>query len=187
MKAYILAGGKSSRMGEDKGLKLLHKKPIISYLIDTLQKAKLDVVIISNKPEYDQFGLEVVPDIIKEKGPLGGIHAALNHSTDEKFLVFSCDTPFIPLLFIDKLINNNTTSDISVLEIDSKIQPLMGMYSKKIKNSLAANIAQNRLRITQFIKDNNATFVSIQSDEKVLNINTPEDFIEAKNNIQHEN
>ena len=62
MKTYILSGGKSSRMGTDKGLVLLHQKPLISYLIETLQKLDLDIKIIAHHINYHKFNLEVLEE-----------------------------------------------------------------------------------------------------------------------------
>ncbi len=76
----ILAGGKSSRMGEDKGLVLLNGKPMIQYVIEALKGVVSDIIIISNNASYNKFGIPVYPDIIKDKGPVGGIFTGLHHS-----------------------------------------------------------------------------------------------------------
>lgn len=49
---YILAGGKSSRMGADKGLLTFHGKPIVQKIIDQLKPAVKNVIIVSNNIEY---------------------------------------------------------------------------------------------------------------------------------------
>ena len=64
MKTYILSGGKSSRMGTDKGLVQLHQKPLISYLIETLQKLDFDIKIIAHHSDYHKFKIEECSFII---------------------------------------------------------------------------------------------------------------------------
>ena len=76
----ILAGGKSSRMGEDKGLLLLNNIPMIQYIINVFDTLKIPVMIIANNDNYKQFHLPVYTDIVKDKGPAGGILSALTFS-----------------------------------------------------------------------------------------------------------
>ncbi|PJB11766.1 MAG: hypothetical protein CO119_10220 [Flavobacteriales bacterium CG_4_9_14_3_um_filter_40_17] len=71
---YILAVGKSTRMGEDKGLKAFNGKVLVASVIEELQKAVNKVVIVSSNPSYEQFGLEVVEDLVKNIGPAGDIY-----------------------------------------------------------------------------------------------------------------
>ena len=58
----ILAGGKSSRMGEDKGLVLLNGKPMIQYVIEALKEVVSDIIIISNNASYNKFRVPVYSD-----------------------------------------------------------------------------------------------------------------------------
>ena len=77
----ILAGGKSSRMGFDKGLAILNGKPMIQYVIDVFEKLGLDIIIISNSPGYETFGYPIYNDLIPEKGPVGGIYTCLLYTS----------------------------------------------------------------------------------------------------------
>ena len=45
---YILAGGKSSRMGKDKGLLILNSKAIVQTIIEQLQPAVNKTIIVNN-------------------------------------------------------------------------------------------------------------------------------------------
>jgi molybdopterin-guanine dinucleotide biosynthesis protein A len=126
---YILAGGKSSRMGVDKGLILFRGKPLIEYAIDQLRPVVNKVVIVSNNSEYNKFGLEVIGDIYKEIGPAGGIHAALTHS-DENIFITGCDMPFITSASAEHVIDNSGDSQITLPEFEGNVEPLFGVYSK---------------------------------------------------------
>jgi molybdopterin-guanine dinucleotide biosynthesis protein A len=81
--AYILAGGKSSRMHTDKGLLLFEGKAMVQYFIEQLQPIFSKLFIVSNNPEDEKFRLEVIPDSIKDIGPAGGIYTALKHSNSD--------------------------------------------------------------------------------------------------------
>lgn len=67
--AHILAGGKSSRMGADKGLLLFKGKPLIERVIEQLYPLFKTICIVSNNREYERFGLQVIEDLIKDIGP----------------------------------------------------------------------------------------------------------------------
>ncbi|MCX6312923.1 MAG: NTP transferase domain-containing protein, partial [Bacteroidetes bacterium] len=69
---FILAGGKSSRMGTDKGLIIFNEETIIQQVIAQLKPVVNNLVIVSNNTTYEKFGLEVIGDIIKDIGPAGG-------------------------------------------------------------------------------------------------------------------
>ena len=102
--AYILAGGKSSRMGDDKGLLLLHEKPVIQYMIDEIKKVTDDISIVTSNEKYKQFNLKIIEDTFKDKGPAAGIDAALLDAKEETIFITSCDMPFVDEKSILKLL-----------------------------------------------------------------------------------
>jgi molybdopterin-guanine dinucleotide biosynthesis protein A len=93
----ILAGGKSSRFGEDKALYRYNGKPMVEYAIDVLGTICENILLITNKPdEYSKFNdIKLVHDKYLGCGPLGGIHAGLLESKNEDNLIVSCDMPEI--------------------------------------------------------------------------------------------
>src|SRR6478736_747967 len=114
MTCYILAGGKSSRMGTDKGLILLKDKSIIEYVIEIVKPLFKKVFIVSTNSDYSKFGLELIPDLIKEIGPAGGILTAMDHCETEIFFVVSCDMPFISSAAVEFLISESQQYQITV-------------------------------------------------------------------------
>src|SRR6202008_2205785 len=93
--AIILAGGKSSRMKEDKGLVYFNGKMLVEHVIASAKKMTTRIIIITANPAYRQFGYPCTEDEMKEKGPLGGIFTGLVHSSTKKNLVLGCDLPFL--------------------------------------------------------------------------------------------
>lgn len=130
IEAYILAGGKSSRMGCDKGLILFKGKPLIERIIEELQLLFETVFIVSNNAEYKRFGLEVIEDLIKDSGPAGGIHAALSHSQTQNVFVTSCDMPFISAAAAGFIISKSGDSQITLPVFEERVHPLFGVYSR---------------------------------------------------------
>ncbi|MFA5244915.1 MAG: molybdenum cofactor guanylyltransferase [Pedobacter sp.] len=183
---YILAGGKSSRMGSDKGLIPFKGKPLIQYVIEQLEPAVNKVVLVANNSAYQDLGLEVIPDIIKDIGPAGGIYSALKH-TDTCFnFILSCDMPFIKSEAIEFIIQNSFQWQITVPIYHQQIEPLCGIYTKDCLIEWEGFILQNIIRLHDMISyfkllklnvDTNKLF----NDQLFLNINTPPDLINALN------
>ncbi len=185
LKTYLLSGGKSSRMGEDKGLKSLSGKPMITYLLDTLRQLDIEPVIIAHHPGYKSFGLTVIPDKIKDKGPLGGIYTALSHAR-ETVLIISADTPFVEPRAIEYLIRHHIADRINVLDYKGKIQPLCGLYPFQLLPKIESNLIANKLKMMDFLAEHNANILSIPFESSGFrNINTPEEWSKAENEINN--
>lgn len=93
MKAYILAGGESRRMGQNKALLDINGSSLIEVIAEQLSDFE-EVVIVGNKETYNHLNYRVIEDIIPSKGPLSGIHTALKDADDNCFIC-SCDSPSI--------------------------------------------------------------------------------------------
>jgi len=185
---YILAGGKSSRMGTDKGLLLFEGKAMIQYVIEQMQAVFSKLVLVSNNPEYEKFGLEVIPDLIKDSGPAGGIYTALKHSKAKLNFIVSCDMPFITKEAIAFIIENTNESQIVLLENQGKIEPLFGIYSKDCENIWLELIQQNTIKLQKMVSHFNLKTIPVENNEIFKksffnNINTKEDFDNASNLI----
>lgn len=183
---YILAGGKSSRMGTDKGLLNFKGKPLVLKVIEQLQGAVHKTVIVSNNPEYEKFGLEVIPDLIQAKGPAGGIHAALSHTDSEQNFVVSCDMPFITTAAIQYMIKNASQSQITLPLYQTKMQPLFGVYSKECLPLWQELIQQKIVKLQEMITHFKLLELNIDKNELFpnlffININDKNDFQKALN------
>ncbi len=181
---YILAGGKSSRMGEDKGLKPFNGKPLIQTVINQMQLAIEKVIIVSNNTDYKQFGLEVIEDVVKNIGPAGGIYSALLHSISDKNFIVSCDMPNISAQAIQFMLDNCNTDAVWIPQYKNKLEPLFGVYPKSCllswKKSLnkgtykLTDLAEN-YKLEKIVVDSNPLF----SKNIFQNINTNDDFNNA--------
>lgn len=181
---YILAGGKSSRMGTDKGLLLLEGKPMIQYVIEQMQLIFDKVVIVSNNPEYKKFGLDVIPDLIKDIGPAGGIYTALHHSGTKLNFVVSCDMPFVTAVAIEFVIRNSEESQVILLENKGRIEPLFGMYSKECEAIWLKLIEEGKIKLQEMVLNFKFKVIPIENNEIFganffKNINTKEDLKNA--------
>ncbi len=188
---YILAGGKSSRMGTDKGLLQFRGKPLIGYTIEKLKPAVSELVIVSNNSDYSAFGLEVISDIIKDAGPAGGIHSALNHTKSKLNIIVSCDMPFISIETINFLIRNSGNSQIVLTEHNNKKEPLFALYSKDCLDEWESLILKNILSLQKLILNFNARIINVDnnilfSSNHFYNVNSQKDLSEINKIKYHE-
>lgn len=138
-------------MGEDKGLILFNEKPMITNVIEQLKPAVQKIIIVSNNKAYEQFGLEVISDLITDIGPAGGILTALSHSDANYNFICSCDMPFIKTEAINFLIEHSFDFDITVAVHQEKIQPLFGMYSISCLPEWKNQIQKNNFKLQELI------------------------------------
>lgn len=126
----ILSGGKSTRMGQDKGFIELNGKPMVQHVIDHINPICDQILISANDKKYEDFGFPVYTDVIKDIGPAGGIISCLNHSTNSKNIIISCDLPFASTKFIRELIDLSGDKEVTLPKSETYLQPLCAVYSK---------------------------------------------------------
>lgn len=152
--AIILAGGKSSRMGQDKGLLGFKGKPMVAHVIDNLKSSSVDdIIIISNNEEYEQFGQNVYRDIIKDQGPLGGVFTGLSHSYSEWNLIVSCDAPNLAPKYFELLIQQGSKKPLSILEYENKNHYLIGLFHHSLAPLVKEHIEHDILKVESFFKN----------------------------------
>ena len=187
----ILAGGKSSRMGEDKGLVLLNGKPMIQYVIEALKEVVSNIIIISNNASYNKFGVPVYSDIIKNKGPVGGIYTGLYHSTTELNFCISCDVPMVSSDFIFWLLNKSGNASITLPMCKDKVHQMIGVYSKQVLSYFKESAEKEHLKLSQVNKNMACKIIDIEKEyanfEELIfsNINTKNELISIAHESKH--
>lgn len=127
--AFILVGGKSSRMGSDKALLSLGGQSLLTQALLTSSAVASTVRISGSKDRYAKFG-DVVEDIYRDCGPLGGIHAALSATSTDLNLMLSVDMPRMTSEFLKWLLERASASPELILVPDAAggPQPLCAVY-----------------------------------------------------------
>lgn len=180
----ILAGGKSSRMGTDKGFVSYKNKPFVQHIIDVVRPLVSEIIIISNNPNYDIFGLKRFHDIIENAGPLAGIQTGLHFSETENNLVISCDVPLISSELLEVLISEiNPTSEVIQLQSGDKKTPLIAMYKKSCESKFSEVLKQGERRVRKALEQCEVKTIIIEKalEKHTANINTKEDLKEIEN------
>jgi len=178
---FILAGGKSSRMGTDKALLLVQDESMLKRMIRLLEPHCKSIAISGNKPEYNDFNIEMVMDLYSGCGPISGIISSLKHSSTEWNLLVSVDVPFINDVFILYLIAHIGNYDCIIAEHEGRVEPLMGFYNRQIIPVVEEMIRQGDYKLMRLLDQLNVRYVNCdglikQFPQLFMNINLPEDY-----------
>lgn len=190
--AFILAGGKSTRMGTDKAFVMLEGRTFLERALDLARTITPDVMIVGAASKFRRFGT-VVEDIFPGCGPLSGIHAALRSSGAELNLMLAVDVPFLPVELLRRLIaraESNPEMMAIVPRTDQGWQPLCAVYRREF-----ADAAEAALRAGNYKIDTVFSGVRVQAvDEAELaewgfsaqvfcNVNTPQELSAANESL----
>jgi molybdopterin-guanine dinucleotide biosynthesis protein A len=147
--AFILAGGRSSRMGTDKAFVDYDGRTLLARALDLARSVTPDVRIVGSPEKFAPFA-PVVEDIFRDCGPLGGIHAGLRSSLTELNLMLAVDTPFVSWAFLQYLISQARGAPEAAAVVphdDGGWQPLCAIYRREFGDATenALRAGQNRI------------------------------------------
>ena len=191
----ILAGGKSSRFGEDKSNIKLGNKTLLNHTIDKIEKEFSEVLIISKDKKYNFKNKKIytVKDCIEgQLGPLVGILTAMKWVNKNKknykwIASFPCDTPFFDTKFIGKLKlkSKETSKKLIFLNSNRKRHNIFGLWSMDLIETLENDIKNSFRKVEIWADKIGYESININTEEfdRFLNINTKEDLEKAKENI----
>ncbi|PWA07728.1 molybdenum cofactor guanylyltransferase [Flavobacterium laiguense] len=178
--AILLAGGKSQRMGTDKGSLHLNGKTFIKHICDALQPiVGSNILIVSANKEYDVLGFSRVEDIVENKGPVGGLYTALAASKTKINLVLSIDVPMVSTELLQWLIeSHNETDMVTQTKSGDKTSPLIGVYDRSMRIVFGEHMAGNQLKLRQVIEDVKHQTIEVPEkwSNQLQNINTQEEY-----------
>lgn len=177
----ILAGGKNSRMGSDKGLLQVGGKSIIERQIEVLQPLVKEIIIIHNGDNYTELGHQIYKDIMPDCGPMGGIYTALMVSQTAKIFVLSCDMPFISSELVKMIIEKTENCEIAIPRNGEKLEPLCAVYDQSCIETFRELLDQKALKMMDALKLFRVKELTITQEilakQPFTNINTPEDYL----------
>lgn len=183
----ILAGGKSSRMGTDKGLQQLCGKPLIGYAIEVLSGICSTILISSSSDAYHSLGYKVVADEFPGIGPMGGIYSALRQSKTENNLVLSCDLPFVSNELLTYILEKSKGYQVAVpYEGNRHYEPLCGFYHLSVLDILSNYIKKGNYKLPDLFDEISINKLVINNElgfydkDFFMNVNTQNDLSEAE-------
>lgn len=134
LSVVIQAGGGSTRMGENKALKIFLGRPLIQRVIARLAPVADEVLITTNEPDAFRFlNLPLLADLRPGRGPLGGLYTALVSARFSSVAVVACDMPFAsgPLLVASAGLLEQDRADVVIAETPEGFEPLHALYRRE--------------------------------------------------------
>jgi molybdopterin-guanine dinucleotide biosynthesis protein A len=154
MNGFILAGGRSTRMGSDKALLNYAGRPLIAHAVAVLQDAGLTPHILGTRPDLAGYA-PVIEDLHPGCGPLGGIEAALASSGSEWNVFLPVDLPLLPAVFLRYLLERAmiTGAPATIPTLGGQRQPLCAVYGRSLHAGVAAALQAGDYKVTRVIED----------------------------------
>jgi molybdopterin-guanine dinucleotide biosynthesis protein A len=176
----VLAGGQGRRMGGvDKGLKLLHGKPMVEHVLARLTPQVDEIVINANQNAgtYGGYGHRVVSDEVSGfAGPLAGLHAGMKAARHPLVLTVPCDSPFLPADLAARLSSALEDRQVAVAKTGDQAHPVFALVRTSVLDDLEAFLRGGGRKIDAWYGA--LRFVEVAFDDEAdafRNINTLEE------------
>ncbi len=187
MSLALLAGGLSTRMGEDKAFAAFEGGTLLEWMRDrTASLFPHTFVVVKDATRFHSLGLPVVRDAIDAAGSAVGLYTAVLAAPTERVLCLACDMPFVSRRLLWELADRSEGYDVFVPRHAGYMQPLCAVYSKRTLDAYLAFIQAGGRRIFDIYPDFNTGFLDLDDgrygdpEKMFLNVNTPEELRAAR-------
>jgi len=186
--AVVLAGGRSTRLQQDKALLELDGQWVLESILHKLAFLSDDVLVVGgDRVKLRPLGVPIVPDARPGAGPLGGIYSGLKRMRHERGLFVACDMPLLNLSLLRYMIELSPEFDVVIPRIGDNVEPLHAIYSKMCLLPMEEHLNRGERRVVCFHASVRMRYVEeseiLSFDPQHLsffNINTPQDLQMAR-------
>lgn len=193
---YILSGGKSSRMGEDKAFLKIREKTFLENAAGILKPVCHQTKVVINQSQANFFSslaknVSVVFDCFENRGALGGVQAALKDCSTEFAIILAIDLPLVTSRAIETLreiiTQKKGCAAVVPVQPDGRLQPLCAVYRVKdclpMSEEILAKTEKASMR--DFLETINYQKISAEmfDESSFENINFPADYQKIKGKI----
>lgn len=186
--AFILAGGKSTRMGRDKAFAEFEGRTLLARALGLARSVTPDVRIVGDFAKFGEFA-PVVQDAFPGCGPLGGIHAALRSSSADLNLMLAVDMPFLTQDLLRYLVERarKSAATVTVPQCGGGNQPLCGVYRRAFAEVAERALQKRRFKIDALFANESTQVIAADelrqngfTLELFRNLNSPAELAEAR-------
>lgn len=178
LKALVLAGGKSQRMGHDKGSINYHGKGQARHLVDMISLLGIDTHISCRADQADTYqGLNQVHDNFIGLGPFGAIASAFMQAPNAAWLIVPCDLPLLQGEHIKKLTEKRNPHRFATAFLNSETnfpEPLISIWEPKMYQQLLSFLAQGYSCPRKVLINSEVELIEVADQAFMMNVNTPE-------------
>jgi molybdopterin-guanine dinucleotide biosynthesis protein A len=184
----ILAGGRSSRLGQDKALLRLDGEPLLTRAVRLLHGLAGEVLVLG-PPERAPYAPDarVIPDERPGDGPLPALATALREMRGDRSVAVATDMPFLNVDLLRYLLDRADTYDVVVPRVGGRTQQLHAVYARGCLPAITAQLERNDLKFDRFFTS--VRTLTVEEDEiarldagllSFRNVNTESDWTEVQ-------
>ncbi|HLI85047.1 MAG TPA: molybdenum cofactor guanylyltransferase [Bryobacteraceae bacterium] len=176
---YVLVGGRSSRMGQDKALLPFRGGTLVQHVAAVVARAAGSVTLVGDPARYGTLGYPVLPDLYPGEGPLGGVISALAHAGADWNLVLACDMPGVSHELLVRLLEGAEASDAEVLApagASGRPEPLCAVYHRRALGRLERLFARGERKMSRALAALHTVISQVDASGGGANVNTPADW-----------
>ena len=179
----LFAGGKSSRMGEDKALLPFGTfSTLTEFQYNRLQKIFKHVYISCKSKTKFNFNANFIEDIDSTHtfAPTLGFISSFQYLKCDTFFALSVDTPFITYEIINTLVSKDKQEhDATVAILNNQIQAMCGIYHLSLEKKFLNMLHTNNHKLSFLLKNSNTLYVNFQDSNPFLNLNNKDEYLQA--------
>jgi len=183
MHCVIFAGGKSSRMGEDKALLPFGGySSLAEFQYERMKKIFLHVSISTKSAEKFSFTCKAIedPKDISTFAPTAGFVAMFNTLHVKKVFVLSVDTPFVDEKIINALIDaDNDSLDTVIAKTAQGTHPMCGIYHSSLHVKFQEMLKNDNHRLGKLLSESKTEYVYFEDEAPFANLNHPHEYQKA--------
>ena len=179
----IFAGGKSSRMGEDKSLLPFSSfDTLTEYQLSRLNKIFKTVYISTKNRSKFSFEAAFIEDVKRDDtfAPTAGFVAIFEQLKDDRFFALSVDSPFVSEIEINKILEaDSDDADAVIAKTDFGSHPMCGIYHRSLQGAFENMLKNDNHKLGFLLKNSNTQYIHFKDEKPFLNLNHPHEYKEA--------
>lgn len=182
--AYVLAGGRSTRLGQDKArAELVEGLTLLEAVVDSIDGGFSSWTVVADREDkFDDLGLRTIADHRPHQGPLGGILRAAGDAESGPFFITSCDRVGLQRRWVHRLWTQwNDRSNAISFVVQGRREPLFAWYRAELADELRAFLDCGQRSVSRFLDAIDAQAVDGPDDwNQTRGVNTPDELREAR-------
>jgi molybdopterin-guanine dinucleotide biosynthesis protein A len=150
---WVLAGGRSVRMGRDKASVALAGRPLLDHMLSKLRALGLRARVAGLRAPVAEVATEVLHDAHPDCGPLSGMETALANSESALVLMLGVDLPLVETDFLTWMLQRAATTDAvaTVPRLLGEPQPLCAVYRRELLGNVQAALAAGDYKVMRAV------------------------------------
>lgn len=185
MTGIILAGGKSSRMGKDKALLSFGEGTVLEHLWKLFHSIfEQTLIVVNDRKKYPSLDLPkdlLIEDLVKNRGPLGGLSTGFAYATYPHCFVGTCDMPLIHESFIRSMMKawkTETADALCIRNPQGQWEPFPGIYARDNRSLVRVLIDLGHLSMYRLLEVISVDSWAMPEEYRnvMINMNTPAEY-----------